>query len=116
MPDTVEPVGQNMHEEAADELEGLQPQHLHAVSAFDPVILPFERDGIGISADQAVIGDRDAVGVSAEIGQHRLRSAKGWFGVDHPVDFAQGCQPIAEGTGVCQSSEITEEPQLSCTM
>ena len=116
MADAVEPVGEHMHEEAADELEGRQAHGLHTIPALDPVILPFERHSVGISADQAMVGDGDAVGVAGQVGQHLFGSAKWWFGVDDPIDLAQGSQPFAEGAGICQFGEVTEEPQLSCAM
>lgn len=37
-------------------------------------------------------------------------------GMDHPVGFAQRREPFGESTGLCQFGEITEEPQLSCTV
>lgn len=63
MAETMEPVGEHMHQKAADDL-GWQAHDLHAVTTLDPVILPFERHGVGISADEATVRDGDAVGVS----------------------------------------------------
>jgi hypothetical protein len=35
--------------------------------------------------DQEMFGDGDAMSIAAEILQHVLGSAEGWFGVDNPV-------------------------------
>ena len=64
--DAVEPVRQNMHEEPTDELVRIKPHDLHSVSAFDPVVLPSERHGVGICADEALVRDRDTVRVTTE--------------------------------------------------
>ena len=55
MADAMEAVRENMHEEAADELEGRQMHDLHTVPALDPVVLPFERNGARIGADKTVV-------------------------------------------------------------
>lgn len=75
VPDAVEAVGQRVQEEAADELVGVQRHDLRPAAV--AVILPAERDAVVVHADQPGIGDGDAMGVGAEIGQHLLRPAKG---------------------------------------
>ena len=66
--DAMEAVRQGVQQEAADELVGVKRHELGlAVMA---IILPAEGDlGVG-QADQAGVGDGDAVRVSAEIGEH----------------------------------------------
>lgn len=113
MADAVEAVGQDVDQEPADELGRGQPHDPRAVAALDPVILPAERHGIGIRADQAAVGDRDPVRVSAQIGQHGLGSAEGRFGIDHPFGFAERGEPGAEGVRAGQLGEIGEEGQLT---
>ena len=49
------------------------------------VIAPTERDGCVVGADQAAVGDGDAVGVAAEIGQDMLGRTEWWLGKDDPV-------------------------------
>lgn len=63
----MEAVGQDMDQEPADELVRFEPHDLHALPGFDPVILPAEGHAVGISTDQAVVGDGDAVRVSSII-------------------------------------------------
>lgn len=105
-----------MHEEAADELVCIKPHDLHSVSAFDPVVLPSERYGIDVGADEALVRDRDTVRVSAEIGQYRFGAAEWRFGIDHPFGFAQRSQPSGKGISVHQPSQITKEGKLSGAM
>lgn len=75
MPDAVEPVGQDMDQEPADKLRRRQAHDFLPVTGLDAVILPPKRDSLGVGADQAVVRDRHAVCVSAQVGQHRLRAA-----------------------------------------
>lgn len=66
MADAVETVGQRMQQEAANELAGLEPHYFcRAVLA---IILPVEGDMIVVERDEPAVGDRDAMGVAAEIG------------------------------------------------
>ena len=109
MANAVEAGGQDMDQEAADELRFGQAHHLHPVAALDPVVLPPERHRSGVGADEAVVRDRDAVGVAAEIGQHRLRPAEGRLGVDDPVGLAQRREMGGEGVGVGQFGQAAEE-------
>lgn len=80
MPDAVEAIREHMHQEPADELIRGQAHYLHSVAALDPIVFPAEGHDVGIGADQAVVRDGDAVGVSAEIGEDRLWATEGWFG------------------------------------
>jgi hypothetical protein len=50
-----------------------------------------------VEGDQAAVGDGDAVGVAAEIGEHRLRPGERLLGIDDPLDFAQRRQLGREG-------------------
>ena len=102
-----------MDQKAADELIGGQLHDLLAITGLDAVILPAERDCIGVGADQAGVRDRHAVSVTAEIGQHRLRAAERRLGVDHPFSFAERGQPGGECAGIGQSRSVTEEDQVS---
>ena len=86
--DAVEAGRQDVYEEAADELVCCQGHDLAAPAALDPVVLPGKGDAPVIEADQAAVGDGDAVGVAAEIGEHRLGAGEGALGVDHPFDLA----------------------------
>ena len=102
-----------MDQEATNELGRGQPHDLLAIAGFDAVVLPAERHGIGIGADQAGVRDCHPVGIAAEIGQHGLGTAEGRFGVDHPFRFAERGEPLREGISLRQPFEIAEEGQLT---
>jgi hypothetical protein len=63
--------------------------------------------------DQAMVGDGDAVGIAAEILQHELGSAEGWFGVDDPVFAEERTEPGSEELGMGERREFSGQVQLS---
>src|SRR5215470_6159622 len=68
VPDAVESLGQDVHEEPAHELAGLERHGLVAVRAFETIVLVFERDAIRVGGDQAAVGDGDAMSVAGKVG------------------------------------------------
>ena len=107
--DAVEARGKDVQEEPAHELGWLERHDLAA--ALLPIVLPEEADGTVGHGDEPAVGDRNAMGVAAEIGQHLLGAAEGRFGVDHPVDPAQRRAIGGEGAGLGERSEVAEEAQ-----
>ena len=63
--------------------------------------------------DQAMVGDGDAVSVAAEILQHVLGSAEGWFGVDDPMFAEERTQPGREELGMGERRELSGQVQLA---
>ena len=59
--DTVEALRQDMHQEAADELVGIERHQLVSRGTFDAIVLPLEGDAVVVERDQAPVGDGDAV-------------------------------------------------------
>ena len=53
-----------------------------------------------------MVGDGHAMSVAAEILEHVLGTAKGWFGVDDPVFSEQRTQPGSEDFGLREQSQI----------
>jgi hypothetical protein len=90
--DAVEAGRQDMDQEPANELVRGQAHDLHSIAALYAVILPSESHGVGIGTDEAVVGDRHPMGVSAEIGQHGLGATEGRFGIDHPSVLRSGAR------------------------
>ena len=86
--DAMEAVGQGVEEEAPDELVRGQPHDLGG--AVLAVVLPGEGDVVLVAGDEPAIGDGDAMGVAAEIGEHLGGAAEGLLGIDDPVDPPQG--------------------------
>ena len=62
------------------ELIRFQGHGLVSGLSFRPIVFPFEGDARDVEPDQTAVGDGDAVGITAEIGEHRLWSGEGAFG------------------------------------
>jgi len=102
--DAVEAVGQRVKKEAANELVGLELHDLcRAVLA---VILPGEGDMILAEGDEPAVGDRDPMGIAAEISQDLGRPAERLLGVDDPIDAPRRSDAGGEGSGLGQGGEI----------
>ena len=106
--DAVETVGQHMKEEAANELVG--PELHDLCRAVLAVVLPAEGDMIVVEGDEPAVGDRDAMGVAAEISQDLCWSAEGPLGVNDPVDALHG-DATSESVGFGKRCKIAEEAQ-----
>ena len=70
-------VGQNVDQEAADELVSIERHELVAGVVFGPVILPLERHALAVEGDEPAIGNGDPVSVAGQVGEHSAGSAKG---------------------------------------
>jgi len=66
---------------------------------------------IVVECDEPAVGDRDAMGVAAEIGQDLCGSAEGPLGVNNPVDALHGFDATSESVGFGKRSKIAEEAQ-----
>ena len=53
------------------------------------VILPLKRHTLAVEGDQAMVADRDPMGVAPEVPQHRGCPTEGWLGVDDPVGLEE---------------------------
>ena len=56
------------------------------------------------------------MGIAGQVAQDGIRTGKRAFGIDHPVDLPQRCQPHGKGGGVGQSGVVAEELQLTLAM
>ena len=112
----VEAPGQDVDEEAADELGRCQGHGLVALAAFDAVILVSEGDACRIGLDQAAVGYGDPVGIARQVGQHGPGPAEGPFGIDHPFGLAQRLEEGGKGGPVGQALMIAEEGQAVLVM
>ena len=82
--DAVEAAGQDVQQEAAHELVGLERHGLVPRAALGPVVLPTEGDAALVHGEQAAVGDGHPVGVARQIGEHRGRPGEGALGIDDP--------------------------------
>jgi hypothetical protein len=68
---------------------------------------------VAFQGDQAVIGDRHAVGVAAEITENVLGATEGRFAVDHPVVTEEGAEERGECLGFREKLEVPVEAELA---
>src|SRR5215472_5306885 len=83
VPDADKALRQYVQQESANKLlcgNGHRALHV-AVS----IISPAERDVVAIECEQSMVGDGDAMGITAEVTQNLFRAAKRWFDVDDPL-------------------------------
>src|SRR4051794_1664374 len=87
--DAVEAVGQDMPQEAADELVRREGHGLdrRASRRAGPgaVVLPAERHPMIIEGEKPAVRDRDPVRVGGQVGQHGLGFGEGALGIDDPL-------------------------------
>ena len=107
--DAVEPLGQDVEQEAPDELVGRQRHRAVPRLPVVAVILVAEGDAALVESDEAAVGDGDAVGVAGEIGEHRFGPGEGRLGVDEPVLPAQRREMGGEGLASTQALDLAEE-------
>jgi len=82
------------------------------VAGFDAVVLPAERDGPCVGANQAMVRDCDAMCVSAEVGEHRLGATERRLGKNHPSGLAEWLEPGGKGIRLSQPFEVAVEGQF----
>ncbi len=83
MADAHEALGQHMQQDATQEFGRLKRHHFAPPIAVG-VVLPGETNLARGEAQQAIIGQRDAMGIATQIVEHRLRPGAGRLGVDDP--------------------------------
>jgi hypothetical protein len=79
--DAVEAVGQDVDQEAADELIGVERHELVASVALGSVILPFEGYALAVEGDEPTIGNSNPVRVAGKVGEDSGGSAKRRFSI-----------------------------------
>src|SRR3989304_2366128 len=84
--DTHEAIGEHVEEKTADEFVSIKGQNLFSIPVF--AISITQGDFSILDFNDAVVGERDAVGVAAEVIKHGLRGAERLFRVDDPVLLA----------------------------
>src|SRR5215472_14089198 len=109
--DAMKSVGQDMDQEAADELVGIERHKLIASVALGSVILPFERDARAVEGDETAVGNSNSVRVAGQVGEHSAGSAKRPLGIDHPFDLAQCGEACLEGCRLGEGGLVGKELQ-----
>jgi len=77
------------------------------------VVLPAEGDAIVLEADEAMVRDRDAVGVASQVVEDVFGSAEGRLGIDDPVLGKELSEESLEACGCCEFLERTMELDLA---
>src|ERR1035438_100355 len=96
----VEAMRQNVEEKATDEFLGRKGRRF--LLAVVSIVLVSEAYLIGFDVEQAVVRDRDAMGVAADIIQHLFGTGEGPLGIDDPLclferlQVTDKCAPITE--------------------
>jgi hypothetical protein len=84
---TLESIGQSVQEKASDEFLGGKGHGF--LLALVPVIFPLEAYLAIGDIQQAMVRDRHAVGIAANVVKHLLRARKGPLGIDHPLGLSE---------------------------
>ncbi len=107
---------QDMEQEAPDELRRLERHGAAAVWIGGAIVLVLESNVLIVVMEQPLIGEGDAMGVSAQVFNDMGGAAKGRFGVDDPLAGADGSQEVVEGVGIQQGVQLAMEVELTCVI
>jgi len=100
--DTNEALGEQVQQEAAQKLI---PRKGHQFLLVVVSGVPPTKGNLAVDQrDQSMVGDGHAMGVTAEILEHIVGTAEGWFGVDDPVFSEQWPEPGSEDLGLREQS------------
>lgn len=111
VPDPDESFGQDVEQETADELEGVQGHGLDPVAV--GVVSVSEGDLVAIQAEDAVVGDGYPVGISAQVVDDPVWASEGGFAVDVPVFVVEARQQALEGRGRLSGFDLSREDQFT---
>jgi hypothetical protein len=105
VPDLHEALGQNVEQEAAEELVGRDGDGGRAAGA--------ERDAAVVEGDEAPVGETDPVRVAAEIPEDLVGPAEGWLGIDVPSHAVEPVAQASEAARVGEGRCGAVEPELA---
>jgi len=112
--DADESAGQNVQEEAAQELDGVEGHD--ALLAAVSIIPPAKTRTLSVEGQQAMVGDGHAVGIAAEIAQHMGRAAEGRLGINEPFRPSQlrghFLEPCRITEGGCWTAAVEQVPAV----
>jgi len=108
--DAMKAFGQDVQQEAADELVGGDGHDLPSIVV--AIVLPREADLAVLDVAQAVVGNGDAVRIASDVVEDLLGPGKGRLGIDDPLGSPQRSQVAPEGARLPQGLQGREEPEL----
>lgn len=88
--DAMEALGQDVQQEAANELVGRNGHDLLPIAV--PVVLPAETHGVVLDVDEAVVGDGNAVRIAPDIVEYLGGPAKGGLAKTTHSAFRSGAK------------------------
>jgi hypothetical protein len=109
MPDSHEALGQDVQQESADELAGRECHRALPIAM--SIIPPTERDLVAVEGKQSIVGDGDAVRVTAEIAKNLLRSAKRGFRINDPFMLMELSDKSCEALRSVQMLNLASQDQ-----
>lgn len=109
VPNTHEARRQDVEQKAPQEFLGGQRHDLLPIVI--GVVLPAEADDPVDEVDEAGVGDRDAMGIASEVGEHPVGSAKRRLGIHHPGLGVECGQEVAPRDGYDEGRGAAREGQ-----
>ena len=116
MPNAVKAVRQDMQQEAAHELVGVERHDLLALRTAAAIVLVAEGNARLVEGDQAAVRDRDPMRVEREISEHRFGAGERGLGIDHPSLLSERREMAKEAASFGETSLGAEEDELSGVM
>ena len=111
MADAHEAGGKHVEQEAAQELLDRQGHQTLLIAVRG--VSPAKGYLVALQGDQAVIGDRHAVSVAAEITENVFGTTEGRLAIDDPILTKEGTEERSEHFRFRQKFEISVEAQLA---
>ena len=109
----METLGEDVAEEAADELADVERHGRVASGSRDPIVLDFECDASLAERDQTAVRDGDAVGIARQLGEHGLGAGERALGIDEPARLSERGEERSERSGRGEMRVGAEELQLA---
>ena len=100
-----------MKKEPADKLVGLEGHGLLTVMV--GIIAPQEGNLAVLEGEDAVITDRDPMGISGEVLQDAVGAIEGRFAIDDPLILVEVPQEGFKGSGILEMTEVGGKGQIS---
>ena len=76
-------------------------------------VSPAKRDLVIQEGNEPAIGNRNAMGVSAEIAQHLIGAAERWLAIDHPSRRMKLTDQVPKQFGLSQAAKLAVKLELS---
>jgi hypothetical protein len=109
----VKPTGENVEEESPNELLGRERHDFLLIVV--AVVPPLELDLAVFDLQDPMIGNRDPVGVAADVVHHSLGASEGRLGINDPFHITHRIEMPAENLRISKGLEGREEQVLART-